>query len=151
MLEPGQSAPDFELHDQDGSPVSLSDYQGQRVVLYFYPRADTPGCTAQACSFRDGWSEYEARDVAVLGVSMDPVEALADFVAKYDLPFRLLSDVDGAVAERYDSVGEIEHEGEVYDIALRNTFLVGPDGDLEAVYEGVDPEGHADEILAALT
>jgi peroxiredoxin Q/BCP len=150
MLEAGQPAPAFELPDQDGEPVSLSEYRGQRVVLYFYPRADTPGCTAEACSFRDAWGEYEDRDVVVLGVSNDPVDALAEFAEKYDLPFRLVSDEDGAVAERYDSFGEIEHEGEIYDIALRNTFLIGPDGDLEAVYEGVDPEGHADEVLADL-
>jgi peroxiredoxin Q/BCP len=150
MLEAGQPAPAFELPDQDGEPVSLSAYRGQRVVLYFYPRADTPGCTAEACSFRDAWGEYEDRDVVVLGVSNDPVDALAEFAEKYDLPFRLMSDEDGAVAERYDSFGEIEQEGEIYDIALRNTFLIGPDGDLEAVYEGVDPEGHADEVLADL-
>jgi peroxiredoxin Q/BCP len=150
MLEAGQPAPAFELPDHDGEPVSLSEYRGQRVVLYFYPRADTPGCTAEACSFRDAWGEYEDRDVVVLGVSNDPVDALAEFAEKYDLPFRLMSDEDGAVAERYDSFGEIEHEGEIYDIALRNTFLIGPDCDLEAVYEGVDPEGHADEILADL-
>jgi len=150
MLEAGQPAPAFELPDQDGEPVSLSAYRGQRVVLYFYPRADTPGCTAEACGFRDAWGEYEDRDVVVLGVSNDPVDALAEFAEKYDLPFRLMSDEDGAVAERYDSFGEIEHEGEIYDIALRNTFLIGPDGDLEAVYEGVDPEGHADEVIADL-
>lgn len=147
MLEPGTEAPDFELPDQDGEQVSLSDFEGRRVVLYFYPRADTPGCTKEACSFRDTWEEFEERDVVVLGVSNDPVENLGPFAEKYDLPFTLLSDEDGSVATAYDSYGTIEIEGETYDIALRNTFLVGPDGQIEAVYEDVSPEGHAEEIL----
>lgn len=150
MLEVGQPAPAFELPDQDGSPVALSDFEGQRVVIYFYPRADTPGCTREAKDFRDAWDEYEAHDIAVLGVSKDPVENLRDFREKYDLPFTLLSDEDGGVAERYDSFGDIEYEGEIYDIALRNTFLIGPDGRIEAIYEDVDPDGHAEDVLGTI-
>ncbi|WP_226010028.1 thioredoxin-dependent thiol peroxidase [Halomicrobium salinisoli] len=150
MLSVGETAPDFQLSDQDGEPVALSDYEGQRVVLYFYPRADTPGCTTEACGFRDEWDAFEDRDVAVLGVSDDPVDDLDDFAAAYDLPFRLLSDEDGEVASRYDSYGEKNMFGNTFDGVFRNTYLIGPDGTVEAVYEGVDPEGHAEEILADL-
>jgi peroxiredoxin Q/BCP len=149
-LEAGQQAPPFELPDHDGDPISLSDFEGQQVVLYFYPRADTPGCTKEACSFRDRWEEFEERGVAVLGVSNDPVANLQPFREKYDLPFTLLSDEDGTVAEQYDSFGDIEVEDEVYDIALRNTFLIGPDDRIEEVYENVTPDGHAGEILSDL-
>jgi len=150
MLESDHSAPEFELPDQHGDPVSLSDFEGQRIVLYFYPRADTPGCTREAKAFRDEWDEFAERDVAILGVSNDPVENLEPFREKYDLPFTLLSDEDGAVAEQYDSFGDIEVDGDVYDIALRNTYVIDPDGHIEAVYEDVSPDEHADEILEGL-
>lgn len=148
MLEPGDQAPSFSLPDQDSRTVSLDDFDGQYVVLYFYPRADTPGCTKEACEFRDRWDVFTERNVAILGVSNDPVENLGAFVDKYDLPFPLLSDEDGSVATAYDSYGTVEIEGETYDIALRNTYLIGPDGRIEAVYEDVSPENHAEEILA---
>jgi peroxiredoxin Q/BCP len=150
MLDEGTQAPEFELPNQDGDPVALSAYRGQHVVVYFYPRADTPGCTAQACSFRDEWSRYENADVAVLGVSDDPVEDLDDFADKYDLPFELLSDANGEVATTYDSYGEREIMGDVMDVTFRNTYVVGPEGDIVAAFEGVDPEGHADDVLAAI-
>lgn len=148
MLEPGDQAPSFSLPDQDSRTVSLDDFDGQYVVLYFYPRADTPGCTKEACEFRDRWDVFTERNVAILGVSNDPVENLGPFVDKYDLPFPLLSDEDGSVATAYESYGTVEIEGETYDIALRNTYLIGPDGCIEAVYENVSPENHAEEILA---
>ena len=150
MLEAGQEAPTFELHDQDDDVVSLGDYRGRPVVVYFSPRADTPGCTTEACGFRDAWDEFEDRDVTVLGVSDDPVDDLAAFAEKYDLPFRLLSDPDGEVAAAYDSYGEKTMFGRTFDGVFRNTYLVGPDGRIAAVYPDVDPEGHADEILAGL-
>jgi len=150
MLEPGDEAPDFELPNQDGEPVSLSDHRGHPVVVYFYPRADTPGCTTEACSFRDSWDAYEERDVAVLGISDDPVEDLAAFAEKYDLPVELLSDADGEVGRAYDSFGPVEVGGETHHVARRNTFVVDADGHVAHVYEGVDPEGHAEEILADL-
>jgi len=150
MLDPGDEAPDFELPNQDGEPVSLSDYRGQPVVVYFYPRADTPGCTAEACSFRDNWDAYEERGVAVLGISDDPVGALADFAAKHDLPITLLSDEDGDVGRAYDSFGRREIRGQTFEAAFRNTYLVDADGRVARAYEGVDPEGHAEALLADL-
>lgn len=147
MLSIGQPAPDFELPNHDGTPVDLSDFEGQRVVLYFYPRADTSGCTKEACGFRDSWDAFEDHDVAVLGVSNDPVEDLAAFKEKYDLPFTLLSDPDGDVATAYESYGTREIRGEQWEIAFRNTYLIDEDGAIERVYENVSPEGHASEIL----
>ncbi|MFB6124952.1 MAG: thioredoxin-dependent thiol peroxidase [Halanaeroarchaeum sp.] len=150
MLEPGDPAPTFELPNQDDVPVSLADFADQYVVVYFYPRADTPGCTTEACSFRDAWDEYEDAGVAVVGISDDPVDDIAKFREKYDLPFDLLSDEEGNVASQYDSYGEKNMFGNTFDGVFRNTFVVGPDGDLAAVFEGVDPEEHADEVLAAI-
>ena len=147
MLEAGDHAPTFELQNQSGDPVSLADFEGSYVVVYFYPRADTPGCTTEACSFRDNWDRYEDADVAVVGISDDPVDDLADFAEKYDLPFDLLSDEDGRVSSAYDSYGEKNMFGKTFDGVFRNTFVVGPDGDVVEVFEGVDPEDHADEVI----
>ena len=151
MLEAGTEAPEFELPDQNGDHVSLSAFRGEYVVVYFYPRADTEGCTKEACSFRDEWDAFEGRDVAVLGVSDDPVDDLDDFAEKYDLPFHLLSDEDGSVSRAYDSYGEKNMFGNTFDGVFRNTYVVGPEGRIERVYEGVSPEGHAAEILADLS
>lgn len=148
MLEPGTDAPAFTLDDQHGEPVSLADV-GDPVVVYFYPRADTPGCTTEACGFRDSWEYFEERGIAVLGISDDPVSDIADFAEKYDLPFDLLSDPDGEVASAYESYGEKEMFGKTFDGVFRNTYVVG-DGEIVAAYEGVSPEGHAEEILADL-
>ncbi|AHG03495.1 bacterioferritin comigratory protein [Halobacterium sp. DL1] len=150
MLAEGDTAPGFELPNQDGETVALSDSEGGYTVVYFYPRADTPGCTTQACSFRDRWDDYADRDVTVLGISDDPVDDLAAFKEKYDLPFDLLSDEDGEVATAYDSYGEKTIFGNEVVGTFRNTFVVGPNGDLAAVFEGVDPEEHADEVLAVV-
>lgn len=147
MLEPGTDAPRFELRNQHGESVSLPE-EGT-VVVYFYPRADTPGCTKEACSFRDSWGDYEARDVRVFGVSDDPVSDLTDFAEKFDLPIDLLSDEDGSVSAAYDSYGEKTVFGNVVEGVFRNTYVVR-DGEIVLAYEGVDPEGHADEILADL-
>jgi peroxiredoxin Q/BCP len=147
MLAPGDPAPDFELSDHRGDPVSLSSYRGDHVVVYFYPRADTPGCTTEACGFRDSYGEFEERGVAVLGISDDPVDDLAPFAAEYDLPFRLLSDEDGSVAAAYDSYGEKKMFGNTFDGVFRNTYVVGPDGTVVLAYEGVSPDGHAEAIL----
>ncbi len=150
MLEPGDDAPAFTLPNQDGDPVSLSAIESEYTVVYFYPRADTPGCTTQACSFRDDWEAYEDADVAVVGISDDPVPELTDFQEKYDLPFDLLSDVDGEVSAAYDSYGEKNVYGNVVMGVFRNTFVVDDTGEIVAVYEGVDPENHADAILSDL-
>ncbi len=147
MLAPGDDAPAFELPDQDGTPTELP-VEGAAVV-YFYPRADTPGCTTEACGFRDSWSAFEDRGVPVFGISDDPVEDLAAFAEKHDLPFTLLSDSEGAVARQYDSYGEKQMGGNTFEGTFRNTFVVR-DGEVAAVFEGVSPEGHAEEVLAAL-
>lgn len=150
MLEPGDTAPEFSLPNQDDEPVTLSEIDSEYTVVYFYPRADTPGCTTEACSFRDDWDAYEAAGVAVLGISDDPVEDLDAFREKYDLPFDLLSDEDGEVSTAYSSFGEKNVFGNQVMGVFRNTFVVDDDGVLVAVYEGVDPEEHADEILSDL-
>jgi len=150
MLDVGDEAPAFELPDQDGEPVALADYRGRHVVVYFYPRAGTEGCTTEACGFRDEWDRYADADVAVLGVSDDPVADLGPFREEHDLPFPLLSDEDGGVSRAYDSYGEKNVFGNVVEGVFRNTFVVGPEGDVVAVFENVDPEGHADEVLAAV-
>ena len=150
MLATGESAPDFELSDHEDRPVSLSSYRGDYVVVYFYPRADTPGCTTEACGFRDAYGEFEDRDVTVLGISDDPVDDIADFAAEYDLPFRLLSDEDGSVSAAYDSYGEKSMFGNTFDGVFRNTYVIDPDGEIALAYEGVSPDSHAEEILADL-
>ncbi|MFC7068504.1 thioredoxin-dependent thiol peroxidase [Halobaculum lipolyticum] len=148
MLDTGTEAPGFSLPDHVGREVSLDEFDGKRVVLYFYPRADTPGCTTEACGFRDAYDEFEARDTVVLGVSDDPVDDLTAFARKHDLPFSLLSDEDGSVAAAYDSYGEKNVFGNVVEGVFRNTYLIGPEGTIERAYEGVSPEEHADELLA---
>lgn len=150
MLDAGQQAPDFELPDQTGEPVSLSDFEGLRVVLYFYPKAMTPGCTREAQGFSELQDAFEARDAAVVGVSTDTVEALAEFDDQEDLSVTLLADEDGSVASTYDSFGEREVRGETWEIAFRNTYVIGPDGTIEAVYESVSPDDHPEEVLADL-
>lgn len=147
MLEPGTDAPDFTLDNQHGEPVSLDEVD--RVVVYFYPRADTPGCTTEACEFRDSWGEFEERDITVVGISDDPVSDLEPFAEEYDLPFDLLSDPDGEVAAAYDSYGEKNMFGKTFDGVFRNTYVV-ENGEVVAAYGGVSPEGHAEEILADL-
>lgn len=150
MLEPGDDAPAFTLPNQDGESVTLGELDSEYTVVYFYPRADTPGCTTQACSFRDDWDAYEEAGVSVVGISDDPVEDLADFRDKYDLPFDLLSDEDGEVSTAYDSYGEKNVFGNQVMGVFRNTFVVDDSGEIVEVYEGVDPENHADEILTDL-
>jgi len=147
MLDAGQKAPEFELSNHAGEPVRLSDYEGQYLVLYFYPRADTSGCTREACAFRDSWDRFDDLGVNVVGVSNDPVEDLAAFREKYDLPFDLLSDEDGAVAEAYESFGTAEVKGETWEIAFRNTYLIDEYGVIERVYEDVSPDSHPEEMI----
>jgi peroxiredoxin Q/BCP len=130
--------------------VSLSSYRGDYVVVYFYPRADTPGCTTEACDFRDAYAEFEDRGVTVLGVSDDPVADIASFASEYDLPFRLLSDEDGSVSAKYDSYGEKNVFGNTFDGVFRNTYVIDPDGEVALAYDGVSPDGHAETILEDL-
>lgn len=148
MPSVNSEAPEFELPDQDGDPTSLSDFRGRTVVLYFYPQAGTKGCTAEACSFRDNWGAFVDAEVQVLGVSTDPVEDNAAFAEAEDLPFPLLSDPSGEVPRAYDSFDTVEVDGQQLEIAVRNTFVIGPEGTVQSVYQDVSPEAHADEILA---
>ncbi|MFL5974095.1 MAG: thioredoxin-dependent thiol peroxidase, partial [Solirubrobacterales bacterium] len=150
MVEVGQPAPDFELPDQNGEPVRLSDLRGQRIVLYFYPKADTPGCTTQACGIRDHAADYDAADAVVLGISPDPVERVKKFADKYDLGFTLLADEDHAVAEAYGVWVEKSMHGGTYWGNERTTFVIDPDGRVAEMLRKVKPAQHDDLVLAAL-
>ncbi|QAU14236.1 peroxiredoxin [Halorubrum sp. BOL3-1] len=147
MFDPGDSAPEITLTDHRGETVTVDPAAASHTVVYFYPRADTPGCTAEACGFRDEWDAFEDRDVAVVGISDDPAEDLEPFAAEYDLPFTLLSDPDGAVAGAYDSYGEKSMFGNTFDGVFRNTYVLDGEGTVVLAYEGVSPEDHAAEIL----
>ena len=150
MLEGGDEAPEFELPNQHGEIVRRSDFEGDRLVVYFYPRANTDGCTTEACAFQETRDEFDDHDTHVVGISDDPVEDLAAFAEEYDLEFDLLSDEFGEVATLYESYGEKQLFGNTFDGVFRNTYVVGPDGHVEAVYEDVSPEGHAEDVLAGL-
>jgi len=150
MLETGVPAPDFTLQNQDGESVSLSDHRGHWVVLYFYPKADTPGCTTQACGVRDRAHEYAQVDAVVLGVSPDTVKALAKFAEKFGLAFTLLADPDHAVAERYGVWVEKSMYGRNYWGNARATFLIDPGGVVRHVIPKVTPKTHDDDVLAAI-
>jgi peroxiredoxin Q/BCP len=150
MIQTGDQAPDFELPDHDGTPVRLSGLRGRTVVLYFYPKADTPGCTTQACGIRDRHAEYVAAGVTVIGVSPDPVEAIRRFHDKQSLNFTLLADADHAVAERYGVWGEKSMYGKTFMGVQRSTFIVDADGRVAHVIPKASPKTHDDEVLAAL-
>jgi peroxiredoxin Q/BCP len=144
-----RKAPEFNLVDQDNKSHSLSDYQGRWLVLYFYPKDDTPGCTAQACSFRDARADIEKLAV-VLGVSKDTVKAHKKFSDKYHLSFTLLSDPEHKVIEAYDSWRPMKFMGKEYMGTQRNTFIINPDGEIAKEYIGVDPKDHANKIITDL-
>ncbi len=150
MLQPGDQAPDFELPDQNDDPVKLSDLKGQTVVLHFYPRADTPGCTTQACGVRDRGADYEAAGVRVIGVSPDEVGAVQKFAGKFDLDFTLLADADHAVAEKYGTWVEKSMYGKKYMGVQRATFVIDPTGKIAKVFPKVSPKTHDDVVLKAL-
>jgi len=150
MPEPDQAAPDFELPDQDGRPVRLSDLRGRTVVLYFYPKADTPGCTTQACGIRDRAAEYDAAGAVVLGVSPDPVDAIKRFHGGQSLNFTLLADEDHAVSETYGVWGEKSMYGKTYMGVQRTTFIIDAGGTVARVFPKVSPKTHDDQVLKAL-
>ncbi len=150
MLSAGDPAPDFTLPDQDGDGVSLHDLRGKTVVLYFYPKADTPGCTTQACGIRDRAEEYDAAGAAVVGVSPDPVKDVKKFHDKQSLNFTLLADEDHAVAEQYGVWAEKSMYGRTYWGNLRATFLIDEEGVVRHVIPKASPKTHDDEVLAAL-
>ena len=147
----GDPAPDFTLPDQSGQPLTLSSLRGQRVVIYFYPKDDTPGCTKEACNFRDRWSDLEAQGIRVLGISKDGAASHSKFIAKYTLPFTLLSDAEPCpVATAYHSYGLKKFMGREFMGMLRQTFVIDPEGRLELIYAKVKAETMADQILADL-
>ena len=150
MLEPGTQAPHFTLPDQDGEPVSLSDFRGRPVVLYFYPKADTPGCTTQACGVRDHLPAYEETGAVVVGVSPDPVQLVKKFHDKQGLNFTPLADADHAVCELYGVWGEKSMYGKTFWGASRSTFVIDPEGTVATVIPKVSPKTHDEVVLAAL-
>ena len=146
----GIQAPDFTLLDETGAPRQLSSYQGKPVILYFYPKDDTPGCTKEACNFRDDYSAYQHARVVILGVSPDSPASHAKFKEKYHLPFTLLADEGHKVCDLYGVWGEKHKMGRTYMGVLRTTFLISQDGKILKVFENVKPDGHSTEILEAL-
>jgi peroxiredoxin Q/BCP len=150
-LQVGDVAPAFSLPDQNGSTVELSQFHGQRVVIYFYPKDDTPGCTKEACNFRDQWSRFEEHNIAVLGISKDGAGSHSKFIDKYSLPFTLLTDAEPClVAESYGSYGLKKFMGKEYMGMMRHTFVVDPEGRIEKAYLKVKAETMADDILTDL-
>jgi peroxiredoxin Q/BCP len=150
VIEEGQEAPDFTLPDQDGNEVTLSELRGQPVVLYFYPKADTPGCTTQACGIRDHRNDYEGTGARVVGVSPDTVTAQKKFAEKYRLDFTLLADENHEVADLYGVWGEKKMYGKTYLGVQRATFLIDTDGKVAKVFPKVSPKTHDDVVLEAL-
>jgi thioredoxin-dependent peroxiredoxin len=150
MVEEGTPAPDFTLTSDSGEQVSLSELRGKPVVLYFYPKDDTPGCTAQACGIRDAWGEFERAGAVVLGVSPDDERSHVRFKEKYDLPFALLADTDHATAEEYGVRVEKSMYGKTYMGVERSTFVIDADGNVAKAMRKVKPDTHADDVLAAL-
>jgi len=148
MLNIGDAAPDFTLSDQFGEIHQLSDYRGKKVVLYFYPKDDTPGCTKEACGFRDNFQKYRKRKMVVLGVSKDSTKSHVKFSEKYSLPFTLLSDDNNEVSQAYGVWGLKKFMGKEYYGINRMTFIIDEDGKILRIYEKVKPENHAEEILA---
>ena len=149
MLKEGSTAPAFNTRDAEGRTVQLKDFRGQKVVLYFYPKDDTPGCTKEACSFRDAFADFKKRGIKVLGVSINNETSHKKFAQKYQLPFTLLTDTDHSISERYESYGEKKFMGRTYMGIKRNTFLIDEKGKIKRIFEKVKPEVHAAEVLEA--
>lgn len=147
----GIPAPQFELLDDEGNPRKLSDFRGRNVVLYFYPKDDTPGCTKEACNFRDDYSAYEKAGVVILGVSPDSVNSHVKFKAKFNLQFPLLADEGHKVCDMYGVWGPKKFMGKEYEGVLRTTFLIDPEGNIVRIFENVRPSEHSDELLSILS
>jgi peroxiredoxin Q/BCP len=150
MVEEGKPAPDFELESDSGETVRLSDLRGKPVVLYFYPKDDTPGCTRQACGIRDAWGEFQRAGAEVFGISADTEKSHVKFKDKYDLPFTLLADEGHHVADQYGVWAEKKYMGKTYWGVERSTFVIDEDGNVKRVMHKVKPDTHADEVLASL-
>lgn len=148
QLSPGDEAPFFKRLNQDGSEVTLDDYAGHRLVIYFYPRAFTPGCTTEACDFRDRHETFYAAGYEILGVSTDPVSRLGEFKAEYDLPFPLLSDPDHSMAESYGAWGTKKNYGKEYEGLIRSTIVIDETGRIEHAFYNVKAKGHAERVAA---
>ena len=151
MVKEGTTAPSFKTTDANGEPVNLKDFRGKKVVLYFYPKDDTPGCTKEACSFRDAFSKFKKQGITILGVSPDSEKSHQKFTAKYKLPFTLLADTNHSIADAYGVYGEKKFMGRTYMGIHRTTFLIDEKGKIKKVFEKVKPEDHADEVLGAFT
>jgi len=151
MLKEGNAAPAFKTTDASGETVNLKDFRGKKVVLYFYPKDDTPGCTKEACSFRDAFSKFKKQGITILGVSPDSEKAHQKFATKYKLPFTLLADTDHSIADAYGVYGEKKFMGRTYMGIHRTTFLIDEKGKIKKVFEKVKPEDHADEVLGAFS
>lgn len=149
-ISANQPAPDFALPDENGNLRSLAEFRGKPVVLYFYPKDDTPGCTVEACNFRDDYSAYQEAGAVILGVSPDTAKSHTKFINKFSLPFPLLADADHSVAAAYGVWGPKKFMGKSYEGIHRTTFLIGPGGDIIQVFEKVKPDGHSLQVLAAL-
>ena len=150
MIEEGKPAPDFELESDQGETVRLSDLRGTPVVLFFYPKDDTPGCTTEACEFRDAYDTYRERGIEILGVSPDDVASHERFKSKYELPFTLLADPDHKVADAYGVWGERSFAGKKYMGINRSTFVIDEDGNVARAMLGIKPAGHAAQVLDEL-
>jgi len=146
----GLKAPEFELKDKHGDIHKLSDFEGQTIVVYFYPKDDTPGCTKEACSFRDSYSDFRNAGVEIIGISPDSEKSHTKFIEKYELPFLLLSDADHEVCEAYGVWGLKKYMGREYKGVFRTTFIIGPKGEILKVFENVKPSDHSQEVLAAV-
>ena len=149
-IEAGIPAPEFTLLDENSKLRSLAEFQGKPVVLYFYPKDDTPGCTTEACNFRDDYDVYQKAGVTILGVSPNNPKDHTKFKVKYNLPFSLLADTEHKICEAYGVWGRKKFMGKEYDGVFRTTFLIGPDGVILRVFENVKPDGHSKEVLEAL-
>jgi peroxiredoxin Q/BCP len=150
VIEEGKPAPDFELPSDSGETVKLSDFRGKQVVVYFYPKDDTPGCTTQACGIRDAYGEFEDVGAVILGISPDSASSHVKFKDKYDLPFTLLADEGHKVADEYDVWGEKSFAGKKYMGVDRSTFVIAEDGTVKKAFRKVKPATHADDVLAVL-
>lgn len=148
VLSEGVKAPDFELKDSEGNLHKLSDYVGQTIVVYFYPKDDTPGCTKEACSFRDSYADFKKAGVTIIGISPDKVSSHKKFKDKYELPFTLLADPDHKVCEAYGVWGLKKSFGREYEGVFRTTYVIGPEGEIKRVFENVKPSDHSQEVLS---
>ncbi len=149
-LKVGDKSPEFSLKDQNGERVALNSFRGKKVIVFFYPKDDTPGCTIEACKFRDDFELYEEKNAVILGVSKDGEESHRKFISKFDLPFRLLCDENHAVTELYGAWGEKSMYGRKYMGIIRTTVVVNTDGMIENIFENVKPKSHSEELLELL-